>query len=81
MDIEQKNTDVYELITQLVKHTLEIDSSENGNLCTSPNSKLEIIRNLRSKAYEILLNKSDKIYDRGIYYYLNTFVCICKNKF
>lgn len=64
MDPERKDADIYDLITQLIKHTLQKNRSENENSYVPPRSDVKIVKSLRSQAYEILLNKSNKIYHR-----------------
>jgi len=70
MDLERDDANIYELITQLVKHTLQRNRLENGSSYIPPKSDVKIVKNFRSKAYEILLNKSNKTYNQG------TFVCL-----
>ncbi|KYM86064.1 Gamma-tubulin complex component 6 [Atta colombica] len=65
MDLERDDANIYELITQLVKHTLQRNRSENGSSYMPPKSDVKIVKNIRSKAYEILLNKSNKTYNQG----------------
>ncbi|XP_012218364.1 gamma-tubulin complex component 6 [Linepithema humile] len=64
MDPERKDANIYDLITQLIKHTLQKNRLENENSYVPPRSDVKIIKSLRSKAYEILLNKSNKICHR-----------------
>jgi len=64
MDLERKDANIYDLITQLIKHMLHKNRLENENSYVPPRSDVKIIKSLRSKAYEILLNKSNKIYHR-----------------
>ncbi|EZA61700.1 Gamma-tubulin complex component [Ooceraea biroi] len=62
---ERRDANVYDLVTRLIEHTLRRNRlSENGNSYVPPKSDLKIVRRLRSKAYEILLNKSGKVYER-----------------
>lgn len=70
MDLERSDANIYELITQLVWHTLQRNRSENGNFYMPPKSDVKIVKDFRSKAYEILLNKSNKTYNQGM------FVCL-----
>ncbi|KYQ53301.1 Gamma-tubulin complex component 6 [Trachymyrmex zeteki] len=65
MDLERSDANIYELITQLVWHTLQRNRSENGNFYMPPKSDVKIVKDFRSKAYEILLNKSNKTYNQG----------------
>ncbi|XP_032673077.1 gamma-tubulin complex component 6 isoform X2 [Odontomachus brunneus] len=64
MDPGWQDVNVYELVTQLVKHTLRRNYPENGNFYMPPRDDIKIVKRLRSKAFEILLNKSNKIYDQ-----------------
>ncbi|XP_018401995.1 PREDICTED: gamma-tubulin complex component 6 [Cyphomyrmex costatus] len=65
MDLERDDANIYELITQLVRHTLQMNRSENGSSYMPPKSDVKIVKDFRSKAYEILLNKSNKTYNQG----------------
>lgn len=65
MDLERQDANVYELVTQLVKHTLRRNCPKNGNFYTPPRDDVKIVKKLRSKAFEILLNKSIKVHDEG----------------
>lgn len=69
MDPERGDANVYELVTQLVRHTLRRNRMENGSY-VPPTSDVKIVRRFRSRAYEILLNKSNKTYSQG------TLVCL-----
>lgn len=62
MDPERNDANIYGLVTQLVEHTLRRNRLENGNSYTPPRNNIKTVRNFRSKAYEILLNKSKKVY-------------------
>ncbi|XP_024874610.1 gamma-tubulin complex component 6 [Temnothorax curvispinosus] len=64
MDPERGNASIYELVTELVRHTLRRNRPENGSAYVPPTSDVKIVRSFRSKAYEILLNKSNKTYDQ-----------------
>lgn len=65
MDLERDDAaNIYDLVTQLVEHTLRKNRSENGNSYTPPRNDNKIVKSLRSKAYEILLNKSKKVYSQ-----------------
>lgn len=65
MDPERRGDDsIYDLVTQLVGHTLWRNRAESEKLYAPPRNDVKTIRKLRSKAFEILLNKSDKVYDR-----------------
>ncbi|KAG5328838.1 GCP6 protein, partial [Acromyrmex heyeri] len=63
MDLERGDANIYELITQLIRHTLQRNRSENESFYMPPKSDVKIVKDFRSKAYEILLNKSNKTYD------------------
>ncbi|KAG5310787.1 GCP6 protein, partial [Acromyrmex insinuator] len=65
MDLERGDANIYELITQLIRHTLQRNRSENGSSYMPPKSDVKIVKDFRSKAYEILLNKSNKTYNQG----------------
>lgn len=65
MDPERGDANVYELVTQLVRHTLRRNRTENGSSYVPPTSDIRIVRRFRSRAYEILLNKSNKTYNQG----------------
>lgn len=66
MDPERREANVYDLVTRLVGHTLRRNNRlDNGNSYVPPKSDPRTVKRLRSRAYEILLNKSDKVYDRG----------------
>ncbi|KMQ96951.1 gamma-tubulin complex component 6-like protein [Lasius niger] len=64
MDLERNDANIYGLVTQLVEHTLRKYRLENGNSYTPPRNDIKIVRGFRSKAYEILLNKSKKVYSQ-----------------
>ncbi|XP_011268739.2 gamma-tubulin complex component 6 [Camponotus floridanus] len=64
MDPERNDANIYGLVTQLVEHTLRRNRLENGNSYTPPRNDIKTVRNFRSKAYEILLNKSKKVYSQ-----------------
>lgn len=64
MDLERGNANIYELITQLVRHTLRRNRSGNGSSYVPPKSDVKIVKGFRSRAYEILLNKSDQTYNQ-----------------
>lgn len=65
MDPERREANVYDLVTRLVGHTLRRNNRlDNGNSYVPPKSDPRTVKRLRSRAYEILLNKSDKVYDR-----------------
>ncbi|EFN74872.1 Gamma-tubulin complex component 6 [Camponotus floridanus] len=59
MDPERNDANIYGLVTQLVEHTLRRNRLENGNSYTPPRNDIKTVRNFRSKAYEILLNKKN----------------------
>ncbi|XP_020292162.1 gamma-tubulin complex component 6 [Pseudomyrmex gracilis] len=61
MELERRDANVYDLVTQLVQHIVRRNRLENDNY-TLPKSDIKTVKRLRSKAYEILLNKSNKIY-------------------
>jgi hypothetical protein len=65
MDLEQGEANVYDLVTRLVGHTLQKNRLENGNSYVPPKSDLKIVKRLRSRVYEILLNKSGRVHERG----------------
>lgn len=67
MDLERNDANIYGLVTQLVEHTLRKYRLENGNSYTPPRNDIKIVRGFRSKAYEILLNKSKKVYSQGTF--------------
>lgn len=76
MDPERQDANVYELVTQLVKHTLRQNYPENGNFYMPPRDDVKLVKKLRSKAFEILLNKSNKIHDEGTFTYTyNKILC------
>jgi len=62
MDLEWGNANIYELITQLVRHMLRKNRSENESSYVPPINDIKIVKSFRSKAYEILLNKSNQTY-------------------
>ncbi|KYN13049.1 Gamma-tubulin complex component 6 [Trachymyrmex cornetzi] len=64
MDLERGDANIYELVTQLVSHTLQRNRLENGSSYMPPKSDVKIVKNFRSKVYEILLNKSNKTYNQ-----------------
>ncbi|XP_070163267.1 gamma-tubulin complex component 6 isoform X2 [Polyergus mexicanus] len=64
MDPEQNDNNIYDLVTQLVKHTLRKNFFENGNFYTPPRNDVKTVKRLRSRTYEILLNKSKKVYSQ-----------------
>lgn len=65
MDPERGDVNVYELVTQLVRHTLRRHCSENGSSYVPPTSDDKRVKGFRSRIYEILLNKSSKTYNEG----------------
>lgn len=67
MDPERGDASVYGLVTQLVRHTLRRNHAENESTYVPPTSDVELVRDFRSRAYEILLNKSNKTYNEGTY--------------
>lgn len=67
MDPERGDVNVYELVTQLVRHTLRRHCSENGSSYVPPTSDDKRVKGFRSRIYEILLNKSSKTYNEGIW--------------
>lgn len=77
MDPERKDDNIYDLITQLIRHMLQQNRLENENSYVPPRSDVKIVKSLRSKAYEILLNKSNKICHRkkGIFTFIFLITC------
>lgn len=69
MNLERNDANIYGLVTQLVEHTLRKNRPENGNSYTPPRDDIKTVRSFRSKAYEILLNKSKKVYSQGTFIY------------
>lgn len=69
MDLERNDNNIYDLVTQLIEHTLRKNLFENGNFYMPPRNDIKIVKRFRSKAYEILLNKSKKVY-QGIFIYI-----------
>lgn len=67
MELERGDANIYELVTQLVRHTLRRNRSENGSSYVPPTSDVKTVRAFRSRAYEILLNKSNKTYNEGTF--------------
>ncbi|XP_014477340.1 PREDICTED: gamma-tubulin complex component 6 [Dinoponera quadriceps] len=66
MDLDQgRDVNVYELVTQLVKHTLRRNRPGNGNFYVPPKDDIKIVKKLRSKTFEILLNKSNNVHIQG----------------
>ncbi|XP_072760196.1 uncharacterized protein Grip163 [Anoplolepis gracilipes] len=65
MDLERKDANIYGLVTQLVEHTLRKNRFENGNSYTPPKNDFKTVKRLRSRVYEILLNKSKKVYEES----------------
>lgn len=80
MESEKRDANVYDLVTQLVRHTLQRNRSENDNSYLLPKSDTKTVKRLRSKAYEILLNKSNKIYKQGTFILLLTCIGLNLNK-
>ncbi|KAL6442001.1 hypothetical protein ACFW04_002385 [Cataglyphis niger] len=66
MDLERNDNNIYDLVTQLVEHTLRKNFFENGNFYVPPRNDIKIVKRFRSKAYEILLNKSKKVYQENV---------------
>ncbi|EFN83778.1 gamma-tubulin complex component 6 isoform X2 [Harpegnathos saltator] len=65
MESGPRDVNVYELVTELVRHTLRRNCPENGNFYMPPRDDVKIVKRLRSKAFEILLDKSNRVYDEG----------------
>lgn len=65
MDLERGDANVYELVTQLIRHTLQRNRFENVSSYVPPMSDDKIVKGFRSRAYEILLNKSSKMCNEG----------------
>lgn len=74
MELERRDANVYDLVTQLVQHIVRRNRLENDNSYMLPKSDIKTVKRLRSKAYEILLNKSNKIYKQGIFILLLTHI-------
>lgn len=70
MDPERNDNNIYDLVTQLIEHTVRKNLFENGNFYMPPRNDIKIVKRLRSRTYEILLNKSKKIYSQGIFIYI-----------
>ncbi|XP_029672354.1 gamma-tubulin complex component 6 [Formica exsecta] len=64
MDPERNDNNIYDLVTQLIEHTVRKNLFENGNFYMPPRNDIKIVKRLRSRTYEILLNKSKKIYSQ-----------------
>ncbi|XP_029173958.1 gamma-tubulin complex component 6 [Nylanderia fulva] len=66
MDPERNDVSsgIYGLVTELVEHTLRRNRTENGNSYTPPRNDVKTVKDFRSRAYEILLNKSEKVYSQ-----------------
>ncbi|KAL0121317.1 hypothetical protein PUN28_006683 [Cardiocondyla obscurior] len=64
MDLERGDANVYELVTRLVRHTLQKNRAENGRFHVPPASDVNVVNRLRSRAYEIFLNKNNKLYNQ-----------------
>lgn len=59
MAFDHKNSDVFGLITQLCEHFIEKQCLiEDQRFLTNKNS-FDLLKRMRSKAFEILLNKSN----------------------
>lgn len=66
MDPGRGDANVYELVTQLVRRTLRRNRcTENDSSYVPPTCDARTVRRLRSRAYEILLNKSNRTCDQG----------------
>ncbi|XP_011642572.1 gamma-tubulin complex component 6 isoform X1 [Pogonomyrmex barbatus] len=64
MDPGRCDANVYDLVTQLVRHTLRRNRAEDENAYMPPVSDVKTVKSFRSRAYEILLNKSNKTYSQ-----------------
>lgn len=79
MNVKEDATSVYGLVTELSKHILQTYRSVCGNVQFTYEHDIKAIKHLRTKAFEILLNKSGKYSDNSpvcvdIYYFLQSIV-------
>ncbi|XP_011881953.1 PREDICTED: gamma-tubulin complex component 6 [Vollenhovia emeryi] len=81
MDPERGDANVYELVTQLVGHALRRDRAENACCYVPPASDVRTVRGFRSRAYEILLNKSGTAHGQGRAAEIDPLVEILKHAF
>ncbi|XP_066603234.1 uncharacterized protein Grip163 isoform X2 [Prorops nasuta] len=63
MDIDNRNIVVYDLITELCENIYNSEFPREESLFPVEDHSKRFIKQLRSKAFEILLNKADKIQD------------------
>lgn len=60
MALDHKNSDVFGLVTQLCEHLIEKQCLLEDHQCYSTDkNSLHLLKRMRSKAFEILLNKTN----------------------